>query len=806
MGIRGWRGIVMTALATVGWCGSASSASAQCHPTLLDNAQPAAPGHVPTQLIRYDSDGDGPLKAMLVSIGTGSAGSKPGIRAYNAETNEWFTLGESSMTSGNAAAATAFGADGEGDGPYFAAVTSGMRGLAGAPTTGNALVVFDGAQWSVVSASVPTGVCRAVCSFDPDGPGPHARTFAIDMRTQTGTQREVFALVNSEWVRLGDAWPASNATTQPAHPMFTWDPDGPDGEQPESLYIFAGVRWNGVEWESSGVTGTVSQMRLLDMDGDGPERPRLAFIGWCRPPGGSGNWPIVLFDGQAWSTLSNVGVRGNPTDAFVTSSGEVRMMTSSSSSLQAGEYRLEGGAWVALVDISGVGSRVSAVTASAWAPNAEGAERAYIYPLFDGTGSQRWIGELRPPPDPRREAIYLPSPGRGFNGTVHDATALADGGAVVSGSFTSANGELMPRIARRDAAGRWHRMGYRSAWWSYPRNMIELSDGRILAIDQGSEDANGTVWQFDGESWTSFLDLGTPISARRIYRSEGDVLTFVNPAWTVADTWTARCGIAQWRDGMLTPADLNTVPTQYDIAVAPNGDIVRSLDPDPTRPETATGLMRWNGTEWMAMGVGSCRASNLRFMPDGTLTGLVVVIGEGRRRIFRWNGASWVADPVNGPMSSGMIVSFDILGQDDILAIGAFSSLEGFPPNQYRQIARITGTYWEDPIGGGYMPHFGSQRKAIGLVGGNALVLGYFGIDSNWQTPSHFGVYEVTACDPCPGCPADWDWSGGVDGADVAAFFVDYEQGSRCADIDDSAGVDATDMAIFFQAYEAGGC
>lgn len=45
-----------------------------------------------------------------------------------------------------------------------------------------------------------------------------------------------------------------------------------------------------------------------------------------------------------------------------------------------------------------------------------------------------------------------------------------------------------------------------------------------------------------------------------------------------------------------------------------------------------------------------------------------------------------------------------------------------------------------------------------------------------------------------------------ADTADVAAFFADYEQGNRCADVDDSTGVDPVDMAIFFQAYEVGGC
>lgn len=51
-------------------------------------------------------------------------------------------------------------------------------------------------------------------------------------------------------------------------------------------------------------------------------------------------------------------------------------------------------------------------------------------------------------------------------------------------------------------------------------------------------------------------------------------------------------------------------------------------------------------------------------------------------------------------------------------------------------------------------------------------------------------------------CRADIDQSGGVDGADIGAFFYLYERG--LIDIDDSGGTDATDVAYFFQRYEAG--
>lgn len=58
----------------------------------------------------------------------------------------------------------------------------------------------------------------------------------------------------------------------------------------------------------------------------------------------------------------------------------------------------------------------------------------------------------------------------------------------------------------------------------------------------------------------------------------------------------------------------------------------------------------------------------------------------------------------------------------------------------------------------------------------------------------------------CSPCAADFDQNGGVDGADIAAFFGDYEQGLPCGDVDQNGGVDGADIAIFFQAYEAGGC
>jgi hypothetical protein len=58
---------------------------------------------------------------------------------------------------------------------------------------------------------------------------------------------------------------------------------------------------------------------------------------------------------------------------------------------------------------------------------------------------------------------------------------------------------------------------------------------------------------------------------------------------------------------------------------------------------------------------------------------------------------------------------------------------------------------------------------------------------------------------PLP-CPADYNQDGGVDGADVNAFFEAWEAGESNADVNLDGGVDGSDIDPFFFAWENGGC
>ena len=62
-------------------------------------------------------------------------------------------------------------------------------------------------------------------------------------------------------------------------------------------------------------------------------------------------------------------------------------------------------------------------------------------------------------------------------------------------------------------------------------------------------------------------------------------------------------------------------------------------------------------------------------------------------------------------------------------------------------------------------------------------------------------AYRTTAS-----CPADFNGDGGIDGADVEAFFLVWQTGDTRADVNQDGGVDGGDVQTFFILWQAGGC
>ncbi|MBL9002064.1 MAG: hypothetical protein JNK25_13105 [Phycisphaerae bacterium] len=94
-----------------------------------------------------------------------------------------------------------------------------------------------------------------------------------------------------------------------------------------------------------------------------------------------------------------------------------------------------------------------------------------------------------------------------------------------------------------------------------------------------------------------------------------------------------------------------------------------------------------------------------------------------------------------------------------------------------------------------YLTHSSRLQYADGGFGTGEAVIGF---DLNTYAPA----YTL----PDDFCPADFNQDGGVDGADVDAFFAAWEAGEPIADVNQDGGVDGADVDTFFAAWEAGGC
>lgn len=73
-------------------------------------------------------------------------------------------------------------------------------------------------------------------------------------------------------------------------------------------------------------------------------------------------------------------------------------------------------------------------------------------------------------------------------------------------------------------------------------------------------------------------------------------------------------------------------------------------------------------------------------------------------------------------------------------------------------------------------------------------------------SPSAFVTFDITPEPGCGACSADYNQDGGVDGADVEAFFIGWEAAESCSDVNQDGGIDGGDVETFFIAWENGGC
>jgi hypothetical protein len=70
---------------------------------------------------------------------------------------------------------------------------------------------------------------------------------------------------------------------------------------------------------------------------------------------------------------------------------------------------------------------------------------------------------------------------------------------------------------------------------------------------------------------------------------------------------------------------------------------------------------------------------------------------------------------------------------------------------------------------------------------------------AGWPAIADMGAWELQGR-----CVGDFNDDGGVDGQDVEAFFIAWQEGDPRGDVNQDGGVDGADVEAFFVAWEAG--
>jgi len=251
-----------------------------------------------TMLLKaLDSDGPGPLPPQIYASGLVSFGVNPYRYALARWTGDQWDYFPGLFDSAPLCMEVH---DEDGDGPLPPSIfVGGMNAIDGVAMNG--IARWDGQTWTpLVSAltgtrgfGAPNLPATALCSFDPDGPGPiRARLYAAgDFWSVDGVMlRRVAYWDGSRWNPMGDGFLISGS--QDIKSMVSMDADG-DGPEPAMIYVGGllkssggqimktAARFDGVSWQAlgTGTLGRPDQIVAVPRNGQGTPTPSLWIFG-----------------------------------------------------------------------------------------------------------------------------------------------------------------------------------------------------------------------------------------------------------------------------------------------------------------------------------------------------------------------------------------------------------------------------------------------------------------------------------------------------------------------------------------------
>jgi hypothetical protein len=583
----------------------------------------------------YD-DGGGP--ALYAGGSFTTAGGVPASHVAKWNGSSWAALGSGmGGTYASVDALTVFD-DGRGAALYAggAFTTAG-----GGPAS--CIAKWNGSSWAALGGGVDSAV-YALAVYD-DGGGPALFAAGSFLFAGGAPARKIARWNGSGWTAVGGGF---HDGEDDVFALVVYDDGGgPDLCAGGNFFSVGGVsafdiaRWNGSSWAALGSGmqddhGGVGALAVYD-DGRGPA---LYAGGGFTIAGGVGASGIARWDGSRWAA---------PGSGL---SGDVRALAKYDDG--GGPALFAGGYYFATATARGGSAN--------WIAKWDGSSWAAL-----GGGVDNIVNALAEHDDGRGPALY------------------------VGGAFTTAGGVAVNGIARWDGS-RWTALGggVRGTYASVAALAV-YDDGRGPALYAGGTftSAGGVavdnIARWDGSSWSP-LGSGvggnfSSVAALAVFDDGGGPALYAGGNFTSAGGFAAN-GVARW-DGSSWSAlgsGVETYPGVAALAVFDDGRgpaLYAGGDFTIAGGARVTGIARWDGSRWSALGSGvSGGVHALLVHDDGSGPALyaggsfTTAGGVAANRIARWNGSAWSA--LGGGMTG---YALDFI--PDVLALAALADAGG---------------------------------------------------------------------------------------------------------------------------------
>ncbi len=266
--------------------------------------------------------------------------------------------------------------------------------------------------------------------------------------------------------------------------------------------------------------------------------------------------------------------------------------------------------------------------------------------------------------------------GSGTNGTVSSLAALQNGELVAAGNFTAAGGVSVSGIARWNGTS-WSSLG--AGFLTPPADLAVAPNGDLVAVGafspvSASPSLNVAVW--DGASWTLSSAGQSPYAPPAVAAlADGTfVVAMLN-------------GLVRGSGSNWGGFGTGSATSIREILELPNGDVIVAGSFLQVGGVPASGIARWDGAAWQALGSGIVGiflpiVDAVAVLPDGDLVvgGLFSSAGgTPAANIARWNGLAWSAF---GTGTNANVSALSFLDDGRLAVGGDFTSAGGLAGNR----------------------------------------------------------------------------------------------------------------------------